>query len=127
MTSIEDLQKEELINLEVEEINLEDQIILGEDKLINISVNYPEEKDGEIKLVKNKAKIKQLTIKQLRNIDFENINMDTVVAILTKALFKQDETPFTKELILAMPIGVCFAIAREIMKISGVDENQLGF
>ena len=127
MVSIEDLQKEELMNLEVEEVNLEDLIVLGTDKLINISITYPEEKDGTIKLVKTKAKIKQLSMRQLRNIDLNNLNLETVVSILTKALFKQDETAFSKNLILDLPIGVCFAITREIMKISGVDENQLGF
>ena len=127
MASIEDLQKEELMNLEVEEVNLEDLIVLGTDKLINISITYPEEKDGTIKLIKTKAKIKQLSMRQLRNIDFNNINLETVVSILTKALFKQDETAFSKNLILDLPIGVCFAITREIMKISGVDENQLWF
>lgn len=127
MTSIEDLQKEELINLEVEEVSLEDLILLGTDKLINISITYPEELNGTIKMVKTKAKIKQLSIRQLRNIDVNNLNLETVVSILQKALFKQDETAFSEDLILDLPVGVCFAITREIMKISGVDENQLGF
>lgn len=116
------------VKIEVDEVNLEDLIILGEDKLINILIEYPEENgEGLIKIVRTKAKIKQLTLKELRNIDVNNINVNTVVNILSKALFKQDETLFSKELILAMPIGVCFAITKEIMKISGVDENQLGF
>ena len=115
------------MNLEVEEVNLEDLIVLGTDKLINISITYPKEKAGTINLSKTKAKIKQLSMKQLRNIDFKNLNLETVVSILTKALFKQDETAFSKNLILDLPIGVCFAITREIMKISGVDEKQLGF
>ena len=127
MTSIEDLQKEELINLEVEEINLEDLILLGDDKLINISITYPEERDGKIKMIKTKAKIKQLTMKELRNLNLDKINLETVIHILQKALFKQDETAFDKNLILDLPIGVCFAISKEIMRISGVDENQLGF
>ncbi|WP_407415806.1 hypothetical protein [Methanobrevibacter sp.] len=115
------------VKIEVDEVNLEDLIILGEDKLINISIEYPEENDGVVKIVRTKAKIKQLTIKELRNIDLKNVNANTVASILSKALFKQDETNFSKELINGMPIGVCFAITREIMKISGVDENQLGF
>lgn len=127
MTSIEDLQKEELINLEVEEINLEDLILLGDDKLINISITYPEERDGTIKMIKTKAKIKQLTMKELRNLNLDKINLETVINILQKALFKQDGTAFDKNLILDLPIGVCFAISKEIMRISGVEENQLGF
>lgn len=113
--------------IEVDEVNLEDLIILGDEKLINIKISYPEERDGVIRIVNSKAKIKQLTLKELKNIDVNNITVDTAVSILRKALFKQDETLFSKELILALPIGVCFAITREIMRISGVDENQLGF
>ena len=116
------------VKIEVDEVNLEDLIILGEDKLINISIEYPEEDDeGLIRIVRTKAKIKQLTLKELRNIDVNNINVNTIGTILSKALFKQDETSFSKKLILAMPIGVCIAITKEIMRISGVDENQLGF
>lgn len=113
--------------IEVDEVNLEDLIILGDEKLINIKISYPEEREGVIRIVNSKAKIKQLTLKELKNIDVNNITVDTAVSILRKALFKQDETLFSKELILALPIGVCFAITREIMRISGVDENQLGF
>nr|WP_295000920.1 hypothetical protein [uncultured Methanobrevibacter sp.] len=116
------------INIEVEEVNLEDLIVLGEDKLVNILIEYPSEnEEGLITIVKSKAKIKQLTLNELRNLDLNNITVNTAVNILKKALYKQDETPFTNELILALPIGVSFAIAREIMKISGVDEDQLGF
>lgn len=113
--------------IEVDEVNLEDLIILGDKKLINIKISYPEEREGVIRIVNSKAKIKQLTLKELKNVDINNITVDTAVSILRKALFKQDETLFSKELILALPIGVCFAITREIMRISGVDENQLGF
>ena len=49
------------------------------------------------------------------------------VNILTKALFKQDETPFEKELVLALPIGVVNEIAKEILKVSGVDRKDMGF
>ena len=116
------------VKIEVDEVNLEDLIILGEDKLINISIEYPEETDDDlINIVRTKAKIKQLTIKELKNIDINKVDINTVANILSKSLFKQDGTNFSRELINAMPIGVCFAITKEIMKISGVDETQLGF
>ena len=133
MTNVEDLQKEELesleekVEIEVEEVPLEDLLILGTDKLINIGITYPEEKDGEIIIVKTKAKIKQLSIKRLKNLNLDKLNLETVVRILEKALFTQKETAFTRDLILELPVGVCFAITKEIMRISGVDENQLGF
>lgn len=109
--------------IDVEETNLEDLILLGEDKLINIIIEYPTENDT----VKVKAKIKQLTMKELRNIDVTKPSMETNVNILTKALFKQDETPFEKELVLALPIGVVNEIAKEILKVSGVDREDMGF
>jgi sensor c-di-GMP phosphodiesterase-like protein len=109
--------------IDVEETNLEDLILLGEDKLINIIIEYPTENDT----VKVKAKIKQLTMKELRNIDVTKPSMETNVNILTKALFKQDETPFEKELVLALPIGVVNEIAKEILKVSGVDRKDMGF
>ena len=109
--------------IDVEETNLEDLILLGEDKLINIIIEYPTENDT----VKVKAKIKQLTMKELRNIDVTKPSMETNVNILTKALFKQDETPFEKELVLALPIGVVNEIAKEILKFSGVDREDMGF
>ena len=109
--------------IDVEETNLEDLILLGEDKLINIIIEYPTETDT----VKVKAKIKQLTMKELRNIDVSNPSLETNVNILSKALFKQDETPFSKDLILALPVGVVNAITKEILKVSGVDREDMGF
>ena len=52
--------------IEIDEINLEDAIVLGNDKLVNISIEYPREnEDGDvIETVKTRAKIKQLTMKK---------------------------------------------------------------
>lgn len=127
MTNVKDLEKEELMKLEVEETNLEDLIILGTDKLINILITYPEEVDGKIEMIETRAKIKQLTIRDLKNIDLNNFNIEIVAKVLRKALFTQEEKPFGEKLILDAPIGVCIAIAKEIMRISGVDASQLGF
>lgn len=109
--------------IEVEETNLEDLILLGEDKLINIEIEYPTD-DG--KRVKAKAKIKQLTMKELRNMDFNNVNLETAILILEKSLYKRDETPFGKELILELPVGVVTAISTKILEISGMDKD-MGF
>lgn len=109
--------------IQIEETNLEDLILLGEDKLINIEIEYPTE-DG--KRIKAKAKIKQLTMKELRNMDFENINLETSIQILEKSLFKQNESPFGKELILQMPVGVVTTISAKILEISGMDKD-MGF
>ncbi len=109
--------------IEVEETNLEDLILLGEDKLINILIEYPTENGT----AKAKAKIKQLTIKELKNVDLNNPSFGTGVQILEKALFQQDGTPFPKNLILNLPIGVVNAISQEILKVSGVEETDMGF
>ena len=108
--------------IDVEETNLEDLILLGEDKLVNIIIEYPTENGT----VQAKAKIKQLTMKELKNMDLENVTTETSIQILSKALFKQDETPFPKELILNLPIGVVNAISNEILKLSGA-EQDMGF
>ena len=126
MTNINELREEELNSLnriEVEEVGLEELILLGEDKLVNILIEYPNVETGEI--VKAKAKIKQLTMKELRNIDLNRITLEISVDILTKSLFKQDGTPFSKELILNLPIGVVRKITNKILEISGVGDDDL--
>ena len=108
--------------IKMEETSLEDLILLGEDKLINITIEYPSE-NGKVKA---KAKIKQLTMRELKNINLEKPSLETNVAILSKALFKQDDSPFEKELILALPVGVVNAISEKIMEVSGVNQD-MGF
>jgi hypothetical protein len=108
--------------IEVEEISLEDLILLGEDKLIDVLIEYPTE-NGKLKA---KAKIKQLTMKELKNIDLTKITAETSIKILEKALFKQDGTPFSKDLIMALPMGVVNALGNEIMRISGAGQD-MGF
>ena len=108
--------------IKMEETSLEDLILLGEDKLINITIEYPSE-NGKVKA---KAKIKQLTMRELKNINLEKPSLETNVVILSKALFKQDDSPFEKELILALPVGVVNAISEKIMEVSGVNQD-MGF
>lgn len=114
---------EEHTKIMVEETNLEDLILLGEDKLINCTIEYPTENGS----VKAKAKIKQLTMKELKNINLEKPSLETNVEILNKALFKQDGTSFEKELILALPVGVVNALSEKIMEISGVQTDTKKF
>lgn len=112
-------------SIEIEETSLEDLIVLGDDKLINILIEFPTA-NGETKQVK--AKIKQLTLKELRNIDLNHITVDSTVSILQKALYTQNETPFTKEMIFSLPIGVTRKITQKILELSGVgDEDLKGF
>lgn len=108
--------------IEVEEVSLEDMILLGEDKLVDILIEYPTETGTQ----KVKAKIKQLTMKEVKNLNLTKPDMETSISILEKALFKQDGTPFSKELIQALPLGVMNAIGNEVMRISGADKD-MGF
>ena len=112
------------LKIDVEDVSLEDMILLGEDKLIDIVIEYPSE-NGKTRV---KAKIKQLTMKELKNIDVRNPDLETSIEILEKALFKQDNTPFERELILALPVGVVTAVSEKIMEVSGVTrQNDMGF
>ena len=72
-----------------DEMNLEDLILLGEDKLFNIHIEYPkEDENGEFIIVKSKAKIKQLTLKEIRNINLKNITLLSSFVINTLFLLK---------------------------------------
>ena len=126
MTSVSKLKEDELnalnnegiVELE-EEVNLEELLILGEDKKIPIIISYPRE-DG--KRIKAKALVKQLTLKELDRIQINRNNATrSNVMILEKALFKQDGSTFTSEELLALPIGVVNAIGNKILELSGVD------
>lgn len=107
--------------IKVDETNLEDLIILGEDKLINITIQFPTD-NGQVNA---KAKIKQLTMKELKNINLDVINLETNIKILTKCLYRQDETPFQRNMIEALPVGVVNAISAEILRISGVNTTDI--
>jgi len=119
MTNVDKLKEEELAQLDGD-LNLEDLIILGDDKKIPITITFPRP-DGEN--VKAKAQIKQLTLKELGNVNTTNMNLlQSSKLILRKALFKQDGTLFSNEEIEVLPVGVIVAISNQIMKVSGMEE-----
>lgn len=108
--------------IEVDDVNLEDLIVLGENKLVDIIIDYPTEEGS----VKTKAKIKQLTIKELKNVDVTNPSLEANIDILCKSLYTQKGDAFSRDLILSLPVGVVNAISAKIMEISGVNRD-LGF
>ncbi len=112
-------------NIEIDEINLEDLIVLGEDKKIPIQIEFPKADGG---VVKAKALVKQLTLKEIGDIKVNQNNiMESSLAVLEKALFKNNGKNFTEKELLVFPIGVINAISNKIMELSGVeiDENKL--
>lgn len=117
-TDVDKLKEEELVNLS-EEVNLEELLVLGEDKLIPIEISFPKS-DGNS--VKAKALIKQLTLKELDNIKLNNASVfESNILILEHALFKQNKSNFTREELLVIPLGVVNAISNKILEVSGVD------
>lgn len=106
----------------VEETNLEDLILLGEDKLLDCTIEYPT-KDG--KKVKAKTKIKQLTMKELKNINLKERSFENSIKILSKTVYKQDGTLLGKDLIMELPVGVVNELSDTIMELSGVDFDKI--
>ena len=106
------------VNIELDEINLEDLLVLGEDTKIPISIEYPR-KDGTV--IKAKAYVKQLTLKELKGFNVNNSNLlESAMEILTKTLYKSDNTVYTMDEILVLPVGVVQALAEKILELSGV-------
>ena len=108
-----------LEDITLEEVNLEELIVLGEDKKIPIVISYPTE-DG--KQIKAKALIKQLTLKEMDKLqtsreDLSSFNM----RILEEALFKSNGDTFTEKELEHLPLGVVNSIGEKILELSGVN------
>lgn len=101
------------------EVNLEELIILGEDKKIPIIITFP---TVEGKRVKAKALVKQLTLREMESIQVKRDNLITTSRmLLEKALFKTDGEQYTKEEIYLLPLGVVTSISEKILELSGVE------
>lgn len=129
MVDVEKLKEEELDALneaENEELqdeffDLEELILLGQDKKIPIIITYPLP-DG--RQVKAKVLVRQLTLKELDNIKSQNSNLlQMSLRVMKKALFTQDGNTLTQEQIKDLPIGVVIAISNKILELSGVDKK----
>lgn len=124
MANVEQLKNEELEQLatvEHEEVNLEDLLVLGEEKKIPIHITFPNT-DGTVS--KAKALIKQLTLKELDSLRVDSNVASSNLSILEKALFKQNGDNFTRSELEVLPIGVVNAIATKILEVSGVDLEE---
>ena len=125
MTNVEELKNQELEQLatvEHEEVNLEDLLVLGEEKKIPIHITFPNP-DGETKS-NAKALIKQLTLKELDSLKINSDVASSNMSILQKALFKQNGDTFIRKELEVLPLGVVNTIATKILKVSGVDINE---
>lgn len=108
--------------IKIEETNLEDLIVLGEDCHIPVSIEFPKP-DGDI--VKAKALVKQITVKEMKKIKLkEKDEVDLAMEVLQIALLKQDTSNFTKEEISYLPIGVVRTLSDKILELSGFDMND---
>lgn len=113
--------------IKVEETNLEDLIILGEDCHIPIHIQFPKPNG---KIVNAKALIKQITVKEMRKLKLnENNKIEMAIEVLRTALLKQDGSNFTKEEIQYLPLGVLTKISDKILELSGfaMDEEIRNF
>lgn len=108
--------------IKVEETNLEDLIVLGEDYHVPISIEFPKP-NGE--KVKAKALIKQITVKEMKKVQTKgNDDFGIATEVLSLALLKQDGSNFTKEEISYLPIGVVRSLSDKILEVSGIDMND---
>lgn len=108
--------------IKVEETNLEDLIVLGEDCHIPISIEFPKP-NGEI--TKAKALVKQITVKEMKKIQIKgNDELGLAIEVLQIALLKQDGTNFTREEILYLPLGVVRTLSDKILELSGFNMDE---
>lgn len=108
--------------IQVEETNLEDLIILGEDCHTPVSIEFPRPNG---KIINAKALIKQLTVKEMRKVKLKgNDELEIAIEVLNTALLKQDGSNFTREEILYLPLGVVRKLSDKILELSGFDMNE---
>lgn len=108
--------------IKVEETNLEDLIILGEDYHIPVSIEFPKP-NGE--KTKAKALIKQITVKEMKKIQTKGKeDLDIAMEVLSVALLKQDGSNFSKEQISYLPLGVVRSLSDKILEVSGINMND---
>ena len=108
--------------IEIDELNLEDLLVLGDETTITISISYPRE-DGT--LVRAKAYVKQLTLKEVKNLKLNDKNYyEIVLNILQKTLFKSDKSNYTNEELLLLPVGVLKALIDKIFELSGFTDDD---
>ena len=127
MTSIEELEQQELENLSPEDevFELEQLITDGADAKIPITISFPKP-DG--KMVKAAAMIRPLTNVEWNNCTRlkrpKNDPTTNEVELVKKALYTKDGEPFPPELVEKIPNGVIVELMREISRISGVNVNS---
>lgn len=108
--------------IKVEETNLEDLIILGEDCHIPVSIEFPKP-NGEV--AKAKALVKQITVKEMKKVKLKgNDEVEVAMEVLQTALLKQNGSNFTKEEISYLPIGVVRTLSDKILELSGFNMNE---
>lgn len=103
-----------------EETNLEDLIVLGEEKKIPITIEFP---NGDTK-IKAKALIKSLTLAEIDKLKLSQDSLlESQLEILKISLFKNNGDLFSEKELLSFPVGVVAKISEKILEVSGVDTD----
>ena len=125
MTSIEELEKQELENLTEEEelVDLESLIREGADAKIAIVFDYPRED----KVVKTTALLKPLTnseVNNARRVASKVSDTTFEIELLKRGLYHKNGDLFNPELIGEMYAGVVAGLVEKLMEISGVKADK---
>ena len=108
--------------IEIDELNLEDLLVLGDETTIPIIISFPR-KDGT--LVRAKAYVKQLNLKEVKKLRLNDKNYyEIVLSILQKTLFKSDGSSYDEDKLLLMPVGVLKALIDKIFELSGFTDDD---
>lgn len=110
-----------MTKIEMETANLEDLLVLGDDKLIRVVVEFP---ISDTETTKGAVLVKQLTMHDLDNLKTTQDSIAVAKYILTKCLFTNEREVYTSEMVDSLPIGVVYALSEKIMEISGLNKNE---
>lgn len=106
------------MKIQTEQTNLEDLIILGAEKKVNIIIEFP----VDDRKVEASAKIKPLTLEELDDLNInEQDYLKMQMEVLKNNLFKNNGETYSEEELKAFPIGIINKIVQKIMEISGID------
>jgi hypothetical protein len=125
MTNIDDLKKEELENLQENELfDLESLILEGAEARIPVVFEYPR-KDGS--MVEVTCKLKPLTnveVDNARRVAMKVSGTTMDIELLKRGMFTKNGAPFPPHLIEKMATGVVTSLSEKLGEISGIQVDE---